>query len=763
MGKKFITEQLLYNIADDLDINIIFNLTNILNFKRRKNIMMVTKIKKLLCKINWFNKHFLLSILICGFIFFMLINIASCEQKNENKIKSEKDDIIISDDRDIKLSQSKDKLIPLDINGDSLFYINNEKLLKYNLSSSEETVIFDGLTSAESIYVMSGRIYIFDSEKNNVIEYDDKFNITNEFILTEKIGVAEKLIKLGDTILILFKTEGNNYGNKIYKINLKDNTQGYLNIKGQMFINDILFMDEDNILIIHFNMVGSVQLTKYNIPEDKKEFTTDDTRSSNAYFDIKSGHIYLLGISGTSMENPYANIEITQAEIIDGKLNILSSKKINNPNPNPELVSKFYINDSGFILFYEDNFIAVRKFTEDKNKILNIYQFGTGHPWFENSVRGFQKDYGVEINVSSHDDYTFEKIKIKLLANDTDFDLFMIDTYSGIDVFNKGAYEPLDSYPGLMKNISEMYPGMQKLLNYNGKTIGIPTQQVTSLAFAFNDKLAEKYDLIQPEIENGIWTIDEFYEYAKYIKEKSGGEAYLFASNDADSLMTGWILQAYLTAFCNPQTNELTDNGDNLKKIILWCKKIADEELFYETNGSWDYDNVLLGWPRSYNMICDETLIPIPVFNKNAKIPVGFWMLCINKYSPNKELAAQFLEYMTSEKHRYDRMTPILYDALDKYECYKLYSDMASALGLEREYSYPGDEPAEKLEFTDRMRYNAKYINTLYENAILEARFGDVKVYEFIWEMFSKYLKGEISIDTVTNDIYNKLKMVMNG
>jgi ABC-type glycerol-3-phosphate transport system substrate-binding protein len=526
----------------------------------------------------------------------------------------------------------------------------------------------------------------------------------------------------------LFKPDGSNYADKIYKINVKDNTQSYLNLKNNMYMSDIFFMDKENVLIIHYNIAGSAQLTKYNLREEKNEFTiSDDTVAANVYYDIKSGYIYLLKVTGSSIAAMYENAEMMKAEITDGKLNIISTKKFSNHNSEP--VSKFYASDSGYIIFYQDNFVAVRKFNEDTSNILNIYMYGTGMTWLENSIRAFQKDYGVEINIISHEDNRFEKMKLKLLANDTDFDLFMIDTSTGIDIFNKGAYEPLDGYPGVMKNISEMYPGMQKLLKYNGKTVGIPMQQVVMTTYAFNEELARKYDIAPPIIENGIWTLDEYYEYAKYVKEKSGGVVYL------SSIL--WI-RAYTTEYINPVTGELTDDGENLKRIIKWNK---DFEELWDDNIKSNYENNLLKWSMSgYNMLYDETLIPVPFINKNAKIRTMYWMLCVNKYSRNKELAAQFLEYMTSEERRYDNLSLVLYNAIDKYEIYKI--------------------PENRITITDRMRYNSDYLNVLYENSSFEYQVRDDNFNELYFDLSDKYMNNEISLDSIATELYNKLKMI---
>lgn len=683
------------------------------------------------CKIIWgektesnifkkklkYNAKQIFYIFTCFYILFLLIIITSCKTESENI--SEKDDIIISDDRDIQLPQS---LVALDVNGGGLFYADGSEILEYDMLSGEETVLIDALTAAKNIYVMSGGTYIYDSEKNCVEEYDGHYNLINEYKLSGQIGVAEKLIKSGDTVLILFKTEGGNYGNKIYKIDIKENTQGYLNLKSEMYIKDIFFIDEKNILIIHFNAVGSAQLTKYNLAEEKKEFTIDDIRTSDVYYDMKSGYVYLLNVFGSSIDAMYENAEIVKSEITDGKLNIISSKKFSNHNSEP--ARKFYANDSGYIIWYQDNFIAIRKYKDDTSNILNIYMYGTGLPWFENSVRDFQKDYGVDINITSHDDYFYEKIKLKLLANDTDFDLFMIDTLTGIDIFTKGAYEPLDSYPGVMKNISEMYPGMQKLLKYNGNTIGIPMQQNVMNAWAFNEELAQKYDIDPPVIENGIWTIDEYYEYAKYVKEKSGGVVYLYSI---------YWLGAYMTEYINQLTGELTDDGENLKRIIKWHK---DFEELWDDDIKSDYENHLFNGLRLGMMLLyDETLIPLPVINKNSKIGTAYQMLCVNRYSPNKGLAAQFLEYMTAEKHRYERMAPILFNEIDKYKIYE-------------------------TEITDRMRYNSDYLNILYGNSVFEYQVRDDNFTKLYFDLSDKYMNNEISLDGIANELYNKLKMI---
>jgi len=136
-----------------------------------------------------------------------------------------------------------------------------------------------------------------------------------------------------------------------------------------------------------------------------------------------------------------------------------------------------------------------------------------------------------------------------------------------------------------------------------------------------------------------------------------------------------------------------------------------------------------------YNLT-DEILIPEPVVDKNAKIGAAYYMLCINRYSPNKDLAAQFLEYMTAEKHRYTRMAPILFDGPDKYAFENEITDK------------------------DRMRYNSDYLDILYNNSVFEYGVRDDNFSELFWDLSDKYMNNEISLDSIANELYNKLKMI---
>ena len=51
-----------------------------------------------------------------------------------------------------------------------------------------------------------------------------------------------------------------------------------------------------------------------------------------------------------------------------------------------------------------------------------------------------------------------EKLNLKLLAGDSDFDLFT--PVRAADVIRQDAYLPLNDYPDLMANFAEMLPGV---------------------------------------------------------------------------------------------------------------------------------------------------------------------------------------------------------------------------------------------------------------------------------------------------------------
>lgn len=131
-------------------------------------------------------------------------------------------------------------------------------------------------------------------------------------------------------------------------------------------------------------------------------------------------------------------------------------------------------------------------------------------------INGFEKETGITVRTVDYGE-DFSRLDIKLMAGDTDFDLFAPVYYQEHKYFASGMFEDLSQYEGLKKRLDgDTAAGY--VSNLDGKYIGIPT--------GIGGYFADGYQPDPVEISRLIYLADNVDIVKGIYRDSDGGELY---------------------------------------------------------------------------------------------------------------------------------------------------------------------------------------------------------------------------------------------
>ncbi len=263
-----------------------------------------------------------------------------------------------------------------------------------------------------------------------------------------------------------------------------------------------------------------------------------------------------------------------------------------------------------------------------------------------------KEDYGFSIKTETLDSATYdEKVRVKLLAGDSDFDLFLINGQGGASllgaVLTNGAYEPLDKYEGLSASFEGMFPYAERFCRNEkagdelfGTPFGLAADEGI---IAVDPEAGEWLDLPAPE--KG-WTFEEFCTL---------GEKYAETWKEGDPFYTHSTL---LTDLMCEITQSLVDGrlqrkeAEEMEKHLV---RLIQTGVIQNTNADPPQTGkvLLIRWgmipPSGVLRENDKhDRLPMPTVAGISNIKGGGWIL-MNRNSKNKKSAAKLLLTLTGE------------------------------------------------------------------------------------------------------------------
>lgn len=312
----------------------------------------------------------------------------------------------------------------------------------------------------------------------------------------------------------------------------------------------------------------------------------------------------------------------------------------------PLSFSRIFFSGNNYILWSKiDQNIQIIKADTSPESINIILSDALAARYNINALVQRYRDRNVHIKITTYSDNTYDdKLRLKLLAGDDDFDIFLLSLENENaylwDIIRNNAFEPLDGYACFLDNKKQMFQSLQNMMtDFQGRTYGIP------LSFA------NRYSVIGCTDEfrlNGIdypqqgWTISDFFDFCEQVKNRKIDELYVCSNAFLNTL----VLYTVQTSVYNGQIDE-----EKLLSVFEQIEKYSASGLFYDETE-----------PVEHYLIRNASLIPNRIRNTNADITAyrnfpsidgmtfEYMMGCamVNPKSNHKNESASFLAFITS-------------------------------------------------------------------------------------------------------------------
>ena len=259
---------------------------------------------------------------------------------------------------------------------------------------------------------------------------------------------------------------------------------------------------------------------------------------------------------------------------------------------------------------------------------------------------------GVALMVTEIDDQAFlDVLSSKILAGDRDFDLVYAGPVGNLDtlfysVARHGRFADLYANEQLRTNINEMFPGINRMIEYHGKAVALP--------------LAMPYE-IYPSSETSLKTQEDLWALCDTLLGEGAGRS-VFPNRYPGAMATllRRMIEGHLLNVSDPASEEIpTDALQETEVFLTKAEKYIRSGVLFGENamipdiyrGSFPFGIVL-----TYLKQSSDYVIP-PVMEEGDPLPVSFnRFLYVNSESPRIDASLVFLAKVSDREMRYDTL-----------------------------------------------------------------------------------------------------------
>lgn len=277
-----------------------------------------------------------------------------------------------------------------------------------------------------------------------------------------------------------------------------------------------------------------------------------------------------------------------------------------------------------------------------------------------------KKDTAVKVNVESLPfDKMFEAIEVRLGAKEDSIDILLVDAPMVANYTAKGYLADLSSYVGEKSkgNITETSLGAGTI---DGKLMALPLNSSTVNLYYNKEIFKEKGIEVPPENVDERWTWEKVVDVAKKLTyEKDGRQIYGLCFEQIGRPYQLLPLAQSLGAeeFVNKDGSK-TEGYTNSEEMVKAC------QFYYDTFNTWNISPrisaddavsyftggqvaMFIGGPWQIPSMTEAGMdfgfAPHPYFEGGEVVtPTGSWYVGVSNYSKNKEEAAKFVEFITT-------------------------------------------------------------------------------------------------------------------
>ncbi|NLC17593.1 MAG: carbohydrate ABC transporter substrate-binding protein [Clostridiales bacterium] len=664
---------------------------------------------------------------------------ASCrpsEEKQEQKAHFEP--YIISTDTD-----SGVEWLNVHVDEGMAYLLSKRNIVRYDLTTGERSVLVEAEGNTV-ICAREGYIYSYNKEQNAVIKYDSKGKIIKSypFILEP---VDANYIRVHGNLVVIAALLINNNGDsesELYKLDLSDGVcsriTDYKGKDGFSFILSLDFIDKNTIILTSATtdnfMNPIIKAYKYDLHKLKllEEFIVPSS-NTYCYNPVKNCFYYQENIGyvvdkilhiraydiQTHVNTTISSLNSEFLSTYGNEFGFFSVRKI------------FYSDDS--IIFWNDlgNCFLVTDQSEREHINVLLTRNISHEMKFPIIASQFEAEYGCPVHFIEYpEDIYMDKLRTKLLAGDSDYDVFLLYSPNEDNLLSSilkyELYEPLDSYEGITNNFSGMFDGIRSMMSHNNKLFGVP-YYLSSATYVLS------YDLGRYGCEayDKRITFDDIWNLCDGIIESGEKDVTVFPKPN----ILGFVMMFIQESIDRNQLDK-----DALADIFVNIKKYNDDGVLYDNSGEKKHLLDTSSVSYFYNALYMSDIPAYPEFGTvmlTGNDKRNLWILngcaIINKYSKNKEMAANLLKLMTDSKNIYNT---------ELYQFAMLGSDLTK-------YDKYNEWSADRLAYLSDLNYLFR------DSGIITYDIGIIT--ELIYTITPELLDGSITPEKAAEKIYDQI------
>jgi len=351
---------------------------------------------------------------------------------------------------------------------DNYIYIADKtQILRYDMTSGEEKVFADGFGSIVLIHANNDNIYVFDADAKDIIVLDGNGGETKRINITDSPDGAnwQNIISTQKYIVLSVREDLKSF---LYIVNKSDNSIKEQVIPGISLFKEILFKDGD-IIFIHYEGgrdSGDNYFAEYNIDENmiyqKYYLNLNSTTGKSCYIPDKKQ------IISATLNSLYQNIEVftfgLENETISSIYKASSAESNIVSITSGRNIISWYDEKAESFYFYDIN--------KKRDTITILIEYAVYNLSLEYYINEFEKQNNLTVNTVIYNDR--DKLNLKLLANEKDFDLYLTSPWTVINYVKSGAFEDLYLYDSIKNSIAGKEALFEKTAFYGNKMFGVP-------------------------------------------------------------------------------------------------------------------------------------------------------------------------------------------------------------------------------------------------------------------------------------------------
>ncbi len=498
-----------------------------------------------------------------------------------------------------------------------LYFLGSGAVHSLDIETGEAARLFD--TSTPTIAAHGGKLYTYSAEASTISEYDTSGSLTNQTSLEiANVDSVDGLWVTDDYYVFRCRIASGGIINTHLFIYSRETKELTISKKMSMTGIELYPYKGNKLLSITVNPISGFNLGAFDVETCKSEnlLTLSTVHRPAVAYCPKTDTVIEYGV-------PFGFLEADKT-LDDSPCCITEYSLTDTDNV---IHNRYYIDasyDTKFFVSVYENVVSAVTTAEGECRIfdyLNPPESITilGHATVKDIVYSFEKETGIIVKNAYTD---FDKLIVKLMAGDSDFDLF----YTGGEYQNfvdADTYVDLKGIESLNSRISGNVAA-DFVSSYNGKYIGVPTgicnyyteeyypedgtQFSYSLEMSENIYYAKNIDVAERRYSDPDG--EELYKLFKYIYDNPGGNKKKMPFGDeATILFSGAIM-------LNPKSQ----NSDNAIRFLEYLFDVLNGDI----PGIVPEDDLYIRLESTENCYIEWRCKPIeiinPIFDARNKI-----------------------------------------------------------------------------------------------------------------------------------------------